>query len=136
MKRALYGLLMVSCIAGCKKSIEKAQESAAIDAITSGYWIVTKYQKGSTEITNSFSEYKFQFKENHTVDALKNSVFEKSGHWEADVNSRTIDASFTNANLPLTLLNGTWTITNSTWTSVDATLIIDSEKRELQLKKE
>src|SRR6478735_8391158 len=136
MKLALYVLLIVSCIASCKKTIEKAQEAAAIDAITSGYWIVTKFQKGANEITDSFNGYKFQFKENHTVDALKSNVIEISGHWEADVNSRTIDASFTNASSPLTFLNGRWLITNSTWTSVDATLTIDGEKRELHLKKE
>lgn len=136
MKLALYGLLIVTFIAGCKKTIEKAKEAAAIDAITSGYWLIKKYQKGSTDITTSFSGYKFQFKENHTVDALKNNVFEISGHWEADVNNRTIDASFTNAGTPLTLLNGTWIITNSTWTSVDATLTVDGEKRELHLTKE
>jgi hypothetical protein len=136
MKVALYGLLIVFCIAGCKKTIEKAQEAAAIDAITSGYWIVTKYQKGSTDISNSFSSYKFQFKENYTVDAIRNNVFEISGHWEADANSRTIDANFPNVSTPLSLLNGRWTITNSTWTSVDATITVDGEKRELHLSKE
>lgn len=136
MKYALYGLLLAICIVGCKKTIEKAQEDAVVDAITSGYWLITKYQKGSADMTNSFDGYKFQFKENNSVDAFKNNVFEISGHWEADVTSRTINASFINANNPLPLLNGKWVITNSTWTSVDASLTVDGEKRLLHLNKE
>lgn len=136
MKSALYGLLLLICLGGCEKAIENAQEEAALDVITSGYWKVTKYTKGTTDVTSNFSLYKFQFKKNNTVDALKNNALEHSGDWQANATSRTINAHFANATEPLTLLNGTWNITNSTWTSVDATLTINGENRRLHLNKE
>lgn len=136
MKSTLYGLLLLVSLGSCEKAIERAQEDAVIDAITSGYWKATKYTKGTTDVSSNFSSYKFQFKKNNTVDALKNNAFEMTGQWQADAANRTINASFVNANEPLTLLNGTWTITNSTWTSVDATQTVDGENRRLHLDKE
>jgi hypothetical protein len=123
-------------LGSCKKVIEKAQENAVIDAITAGHWTVSKYVKGATELTSEFDTYKFQFKKNNTVDAVKNNTVEFSGSWQADAASRTIEAKFLNAGSPLTLLNSTWTITNSTWTSVDATATINGENCRLVLNKE
>src|SRR5688572_25936205 len=136
MKSTLCGLLLLVSLGSCKKTIERAKEDAVIEAITSGYWKVTKYTKGTTDVSSNFSSYKFQFKKNNTVDALKNDAFEMTGQWQANAENRTINASFVNANEPLTLLNGTWTITNSTWTSVDANQTVDGENRRLHLDKE
>lgn len=97
---------------------------------------MTKYTKGATDATSLFNTYKFQFKKNNTVDALKNQTFERTGQWEANAAQKTINANFANVSTPLSLLNGTWTITNSTWTSVDASQTIDGEKCRLLLNKE
>jgi hypothetical protein len=136
MKNVFIGFILLLSLGSCKKAIENAQREAVIDSITSGYWLVTKYIKGGTDLSGNFSTYKFQFKENNTVDAFKNNTLEKSGSWQTDVGSRTINANFVNATTPLTLLNGTWTITNSTWTSADATQTINGEVHQLRLDKQ
>ncbi|HYH15601.1 MAG TPA: hypothetical protein VD794_10285 [Flavisolibacter sp.] len=136
MKNTLCGLLLLVSLGSCEKAIERAKEDALIDAITTGYWKVTKYTKGTTDLTGSFNSYKFQFKKTNSVDALKNNTFEMTGLWQGDAANRTITASFVNATEPLTLLNGTWTITNSTWTSVDATQAVDGVNCRLHLDKE
>ena len=71
MKYALYGLLLAICIVGCKKTIEKAQEDAVIDAITSGFWLITKYQKGSADMTNSLAAISFNSKKTIRLTPLK-----------------------------------------------------------------
>jgi len=136
MRNTLLGLFILFICGSCKKTIEKAQENAVLDAVTSGYWTVTKYIKGSSDVTGDFTGYKFQFKKNNTVDALRNQVFEHAGQWQANAADRTINAHFSNAPLPLTYLNGLWTITSSTWTSVDATQTINGENCRLLLNKE
>jgi len=136
VRSTLFGLLALFGLGSCKKAIENAQEKAVLDAITSGYWTVAKYTKGTTDVTSHFNLYKFQFKKNNTVDALKNQTLEQTGHWEADAANRSINAHFANAITPLNLLNGTWTITKSTWTSVEATQTIDGENCRLHLNKE
>lgn len=127
----LMGLL-VSCT---PERIEEKQENLIIQAMVNGQWKVTGFNKGGTDITNDFAAYKFQFKENLTVDAINNGSVEKTGSWNADPNSQTIIANFNNAANPLILLNGTWTITSTTWTSVNANQTVTGELRTLRLDK-
>ena len=136
MRSTLFALLILFSLGSCKKAIENAQEEAVLDAITSGYWTVTSYTKGTTDETSHFTSYKFQFKKNNTVDALKNLAVDGTGHWEANAVSKTIKARFESTSKPLILLNGTWTITKSTWTSVDVTQTIDGENCRLLLNNE
>ena len=78
----------------------------------------------------------FQFKTDHTVDAINNGTVEKTGFWNADATSQTITSNFTNAVDPLALLNGTWTITNNSWTWVEAKLTVNGELCNLRLDKQ
>jgi hypothetical protein len=105
--------------------------------MTNGQWKVTKFMQGTTNATNDFSDYKFQFKENNSVDAIRvsNSAIEKSGAWSADPGARTITSQFTNAAPTLMLLNGTWRITNNSWTFVEATQNVSGVDHSLRLDK-
>ena len=136
MRNVIIALIILLSFNSCQKAIEKVQEEAVIEAITTGYWTVTKFTKGATDVTTDFNSYLFQFNENNTVDALKNNVFERSGSWQANASTRTINAQFSNSGAPLALLNGTWSITNSTMTSVNATQTINTEVYQLQLNKQ
>ena len=132
----IFKLTLLLFLASCSK--EKKQEiqtNLVIEAMTNGQWKVSNYNKGGTDITSEFTNYKFQFYKNLTVDAIKSGSVEKSGTWNADANSQTITSTFTGATDPLVHLNGTWTITSTTWTSVNATQNVSGEIRNLRLDK-
>jgi len=136
MSRVFILMLTVLLFSGCKEAIEEKKENMILDAMTDGRWVVTNYTKGSINATPSFSDYAFQFHRDRTVDALKSSAFEKKGLWQENANNLTIQATFTNVNEPLILLNGTWQITKTSWTSVDAFQIINGEQHVLRLEKQ
>jgi len=135
MKNILAFILIAIAFTGCKKTIENAQEDALIQIMTSGQWSVTSFKKGSDDITTDFSGYKFQFKSNRTVDAIKNSLIEKTGTWEGNAFNRSIFSNFTNVVHPLLLLNGTFIITDSGLTYVEASQTVNGEVRMLRLDK-
>ena len=136
MSRAFLLMLTALLFTGCKDAVEDLKRNAILDAMTSGKWKVTNFVKGSTDETVAFSSYLFQFNEDRTVDALKNSAFEKKGNWKEDETNLTIQAAFTDATEPLILLNGTWKITNTTWTYVKATQTVNGEQWLLRLDKQ
>lgn len=133
-KILLFGLL--ACLFSCKKTEEKIQQNIILEAMTNGYWKVTSYKMGSMDHTADFASYKFQFKTNYTVDALRNSSVEKTGSWQADPDARTITSTFTNTTDPLNLLNGTWVITKNSWTYVEARQTVSGTEHTLRLDKE
>ena len=110
-------------------------KNAVLDAMTSGYWKVVSFKTGAVDVSSDFSGYKFQFKENLTVDAINQTTVEKTGSWNADTNAKTITSTFLNASNPLILLNGTWQITRSDWTFVEASQTVNGELRSLRLEK-
>jgi hypothetical protein len=136
MKRTILILIISLSIFSCKKTYENAVEEAVISAITTGAWKVSDYNKGGTSLTASFSEYKFIFQNNRSVDAIRHNTVEATGSWEENAATRTITAQFTNTGEPLTLLNGVWNITKNSWTFVEATQTINGEVRKLRLDKE
>jgi hypothetical protein len=129
----VFTLFLLLFFFSCNK--EEIARNAVLDAMTSGYWKVVSFKNGAADVTSDFSSYKFQFKENLTVDAINNTTVEKTGSWNADTNAKTITSSFTNAGNPLILLNGTWQITNSDWTFVEASQTVNGELRTLRLEK-
>ena len=124
---------LTALLAGCNK--EEIARNAVISAMTTGYWKVVSFKNGSADVTTDFVPYKFQFKENLTVDAVANTTVEKTGTWTADANAKTITSFFPNAGHPLILLNGTWQITKSDWTFVEASQTANNELRTLRLEK-
>jgi hypothetical protein len=131
--RKIFTLLLLSSLFSCNK--EEMAKNAVTNAMTSGQWKVVNFKDGATDVTTDFASYKFQFKENLTVDAINNTMVEKTGTWTADANAKTITSTFDNANTPLILLNGTWKITDNSWTFVEATQTTNGGLRTLRLEK-
>jgi hypothetical protein len=135
MKQLLI-IISLACLTGCKKVIEKKAETAIMNAMTDGQWIITTFISNGTNITTDFSAYQFQYFSNYTVNAIKSGTVENTGNWEGDVNTMSIFANFPNATNPLLLLNGTWHVTDNSWTYVKATMTIGNETRTLRLDKQ
>lgn len=132
----VIAVILVIGLASCKKQIEKIQTNLVIEAMTTGQWKMVSFKDGSTDLTQDFSPYTFQFKTNYTVDAIKNSVVESSGTWNADADAKTISSNFNPpATNPLPFLNGTWKITNNSWTFVEANQTVNGTLRTLRLEK-
>ena len=136
MKKLLPFVFIIFFFSGCKKLIEKKAEDAIINAMTSGQWVITSFSQNSTDITSSFTGYKFQYYSNKTVDAIKNNMVEKTGTWDGNASTLTISANFTNVTEPLLLLNGNWHIDNNSWTFVIASQNTGAETRSLRLDKQ
>ena len=111
MKNLLVAaLMMILCLAGCKKIKEDIQEKKALEIITNGQWRVSKLQRGTTvDYASDFAGYSFQFKSDEKVDAIKNFVVQKTGSWYPDATNYRITSAFPNdSEYPLPLLNGVW----------------------------
>lgn len=133
--KALYLSLLVAILFSCKKTTEEVQQNIIVQAMVSGQWKISSYIKGSTNITSDFTNYKFQFKENQTVDAIYNGIVEETGTWNGDVATKTISSNFSNASYPLDMLNGTWLLTDYSYTSEIAKQTVNGETRTLRLDK-
>ena len=138
MKKFLIALVVLTSLAGCKKIKEDIQEKRALDIITSGQWKVSVFKSATTDYTSDFAGYSFHFKTNETVDAIKNSVVQKTGSWYADATNYRITSTFpTDAAHPLPLLNGVWQLVDADegGNYVKATQMISGELYTLQLDK-
>lgn len=123
-------------LVSCKKTIEKAQENILVQAMINGQWKITNFTVNSSDISSDFNTYRFQYFADKTVNAINNSIVEKTGNWDGDIASRTTWASFSNASYPLTLINGSWLITDNTWTYVTATQTNGAEIKTMRLEKQ
>lgn len=114
-------MLCLSIFTGsCKKTIQNIQEDLVIKAMTDGQWKITAFTLNGNNITTDFTNYRFKYYSDKTVDALNNGTLEKKGSWNGDAASMTTSANFNAAVYPLNLINGTWTITRNSWTYVEA----------------
>ena len=133
--KKLIPVLCFFFLAGCKKAIENKQEDLIIKAMTDGQWTVTSFVQNGNDITANFTNYKFQYYSNKTVDAINNGAVEKTGTWDGQAATMTTWANFTNALVPLSLINGSWHINNNGWTYVVATQTNGSETKTMRLDK-
>ena len=122
-------------VPSCKKAVQKKHEDLLIMLIVSSQWVVTKYTKGTEDLTADFSPYAFQFKDDFTVEAIINNIVEKTGTWNGSLATKTIQSNFPNPNPILALLNGTWLVTDSGLDYVESTQTINGEKHFLRLVK-
>lgn len=135
--KKLYTLFLLLIVLGsCKKAVEKIGEDLVIKAMTDGQWAITKFTHNGTDITSSFSGYKFQYYSNRTVDAILNGTKERTGNWDGNATAMTTWADFPGAPNPISLINGTWNITKSSWTYVEATQTNGVETKTLRLDKQ
>lgn len=136
MKRIVAIFFVLILLAGCKKTVEQVVGDAILQAMTDGQWAITSFTQNGTDITSSFSAYKFKYYSNKTVDAIKNGSVEMTGNWDGDANAMTTYANFTGASSPLSLVNGTWHITNNSWTYIAVTQTNGSETKTMRLDKQ
>ena len=135
MKKLLILIVLLGSMSGCKKTIEKIQEDLIIKALIDGQWAITNFTVNGTDITASFSTYKFQYYSNKTVDAIKNGVVEKTGTWDGNATAMTTSANFPSATYPLVLINGTWNVVNTGATYIVVTQTNGSESKTMRLDK-
>ena len=135
MKNVVLVALIVLGLSSCKKFVESVQEDLVVKAMTDGQWRVTNFKRDNTDVTASFSPYKFQFKDDKTVEAINNSAVESRGTWNGNAGNKSIASNFSTGSATVMLLNGTWQITNNSWTFVEATQTINNEVRVLRLDK-
>ena len=135
MRLIVVLMLSVFLLGSCKKTVENAQLNALMTLITSGHWKVTSFKKENTYVTGQFADFAFQFKDNGTVDALRNGVVVKTGTWVGNTTDLTIQSNFDNAGEPLNLLNGTWFVKKTSLTHVEATRQVNAELWALRLDK-
>ncbi|MCC7402492.1 MAG: hypothetical protein IT214_13520 [Chitinophagaceae bacterium] len=135
--RKVFALISILFILfSCKKVKENITQDAIISAMTSGQWVITQFTNNGSNITSSFSGYKFQYYSNKTVDAIKNGNVEKTGNWDGNASTMTTWASFPGAGAPLDLINGTWHIDNNSWTFVVASQANGSDTKTMRLDKQ
>ena len=135
MKKLIALFLIMICFASCKKAAEKIGEDLVIQAMTNGQWKITKFTQNGTDITSSFSAYKFQYYSDKTVDAIYNGVKERTGNWDGNASAMTTWANFPSAPNPISLINGTWNITRNSWDYVEAQQTNVTETKTLRLDK-
>ena len=135
MKKVFVGISILFLLSGCKKLVEKIQQDAVIKAMTDGQWKITSFTHNGTDITSTFSTYKFQYYSDKTVDAFNNGVVEKTGTWDGNAQTMTTSANFVGALVPLALINGNWHIDNNSWTFVEAEQNVGSETKYMRLEK-
>ena len=136
MKKLYTLFLLIIVLGSCKKAVEKIGEDLVIKAMTDGQWKITKFTQNGTDITSSFSTYKFQYYSNKTVDAILNGTTERTGNWDGNASAMTTYANFPGATSPISLINGTWNITKNSWTYVEATQTNGAETKTLRLDKQ
>jgi len=135
MKKLVAVLLLASLLGGCKKTIENKQEDLVIKAMTDGQWKITSFTLNSAIITADFTNYKFQYYSNKTVDAINNGTVEKTGTWDGNATTMTTSANFVSPAYPLSLINGNWQITRNSWTYVEATQVSGADTKTMRLDK-
>ncbi len=135
MKKIFLALSVCILFFSCQKTIESAVDDILVQAMTSGKWKMSLFTKNGVDFTSDFTSYQFQFYNNKTVDAIKNSVLEKTGTWNANSTNKTIEANFNNQAIPVSMINGLWTITKNSFLFVEATQTNGTEIKTLRLDK-
>ena len=136
MKKVVVIFSVLMIFASCKKTAQQVVGDAILQAMTDGQWAITSFTQNGTDITSSFSGYKFKYYSNKTVDAIKNGSLEMTGTWDGDATTMTTSANFSGAANPLSLVNGTWYITNNSWTYIAVTQTNGSETKTMRLDKQ
>jgi len=136
MKKIIAVIAIVTLCINCKKTINNTAQDAVVSAMVNGQWAVTIFTQNGTDITSSFSGYKFQFFSNMTVAAIDNGIVVQTGTWNGNATTMTTSANFPNAVNPLLLINGTWNIINSGLTFVIASQVNGTQTKTMRLDKQ
>lgn len=129
-------LMVMSGGIGCKKVQDDFARKFIVNAMTDGRWLVAVFEDNNEDITESFSDYEFQFEKNGKVQAIKKSTQGVvMGDWEGNASDLTIYSDFSGVGEPLINLNDTWKIINNTMKLVEAKPFNSGRKAYLKLIK-
>lgn len=136
MKKVLPILILLFIVSffSCKKIIQRQEQNEALNIMTNGQWLVSKYLQDSVDITSTLSAYVFQFKSDGTVTGT-NGTITVTGTWTTDIPSRTITSNFPANSGAVNELDATWKITDSSTDYVVAFSTINSNTNNLKLVK-
>lgn len=136
LKSYLLILIMIQCLAGCKKIKEDVIEEVALNMLDGTEWKIVHFHSGSNDLTADFTEYRFRFNRDETVTAIRSNTPSATGTWRGNMTNRTMFANFAATTVhPLPMLNATWTITQSTMQSLSANTAVGTELRQLRMEK-
>jgi hypothetical protein len=113
---AIAALTITTVVSCSKEKTQQKIEDLAIQIMTSGTWIVTKFMEGPVETTSQFAGWECQFYSNLSCEAIKagNRV---AGTWNASTAAQTITGQFpAGSPAPLEKINGTWKVVKSNFT--------------------
>ncbi|MET0299618.1 MAG: hypothetical protein ABW036_07645 [Flavitalea sp.] len=127
-------LLFTLSLGSCKKFIQDQKEKIAMDIITSGSWIIDKYEESSVDMTMSYTGYEFKFNDDETLRAT-NPSGTVPGTWKPNILAYTIATDFPTASEPILRLNETWELFDSETDYVKARSKGSSVPKLLYLKK-
>lgn len=117
---ALLLVLAIICLSqllACKARLTEYYDSAALDIMTTGYWVVTFFSEGGTTITTDFSGWEARFNRDYTLHLSKSGASTVSGTWSSNNLQIDITANLpSTATAPLPKFSGTWLVTNNTAT--------------------
>lgn len=118
-KRA--GILLVlaffsfSQLLSCKAKLTEYYDSAALDIMTTGYWVVTFFSEGGTNITPDFAGWEARFNRDYTLQLSKSGASAVLGTWSSNNLQVDITANLSStATAPLPKFSGTWLVTGNT----------------------
>lgn len=130
----ITGIVVICSLTACKKVIENEQKKAVMSFITNGRWVVTSYLVDTVEISDQFSGYRFQFKDDGSVTG-DNGTVSVNGTWVGEVSDYSITSQFPAGQEPFVKLNGHWIIKDSGTTFVKADLNTETATMHLHLTK-
>ncbi len=134
---AAFCLLIIFSGSSClKKVVEEQKQDLLKSIMTSGTWICTNMEEGTTNVTTEYAGWICQFNNDNTFTASKaGTVY--SGTWSSDLTT----FKFTVA-LPATVpafmqrITGTWNVVNSSLTVGDFSQTKNSTNYKMQLTKQ
>ena len=118
----LIRLLFIGCIClvtinsfwACKPVLTEYIDDAALDIMTSGYWVVSSFSEGGTDITADFAGWEVRFNRDRTMQLSKAGSTSVAGTWSS--NNLRVDFSASipaAATSPLPKLGGSWLVINN-----------------------
>lgn len=111
MKSVLFlsaGILIMTSLSSCKKSIEKQKEDYLLGVMTNGRWFLESYVENGIDNTADFKDYEFQFYEAEKLEAISSTGAVETGTWKGDVNNLTLTVNFASSSELLKRLNHVW----------------------------
>jgi hypothetical protein len=133
---AFFCIILVSGSGCLKKVVEEQKQDLLKSVMTSGTWICTNMEEGTTNVTAEYAGWICQFNNDNTFTATKaGTVY--SGTWSSDLSTFKFTVAFSGT-VPAFMqrLNGIWNVVNSSLTVGDFSQTKNSTNYKMQLTKQ